>query len=138
MRLIWLSDTDRLPTPAALLALAALAERAQLTLPDDAVVIVESEPPVPGQLLTTGTDADGNQTWFVASVDLEAALAAATDDELRTAQIDPAVPWPARRFRRLLRRRLPHWTAAQIDEVVELWPRIANLVLESADEDPGA
>ena len=138
MRLIWLSDSDRLPTPAALLALAALAARARVTLPDDAVVIVEHDAPVPGQLLTAGTDADGNQTWFVASADLEAALAAATDDELLGAQIDPAIPWPARRFRRLLRRRLPHWSTAQIDEMVELWPRIADLVLEAVDEDPAA
>jgi hypothetical protein len=133
MRLIWLSDSDRLPAPAALLAIAALSSRAHVELPDDAIVIVEHDAPIPGQLLTTGTDADGNRTYFVASGDLEAALAAASDEELRTAGIDPTVPWPARRLRRLLRRRLPHWTTAQIDEVVELWPRIADVILESAE-----
>lgn len=138
MRLVWLSDSDRLPTAAALIALASVATRARVTLPDDALVIVEREAPVPGQLLTAGTDADGNQTWFVGAPDLEAALAGATDAELRTSGIDPADPWPARRFRRLLRRRLPHYEAARIDELVDLWPRIVDLVLETADGEPGA
>lgn len=136
MNLIWKApDPSPLPKAAVEAGLRTLAERAGLSVPDDATVILEAEFVLGSYPVCLGIARDGSTAWFVDYEALRVVLLEMVDAELRKAGVDPQDADQERQVYRILRRRFIHWPEEQVEELRDVIFSLEHLITEG--HEPG-
>ena len=117
-----------LPVAAMALAVRRLAAAWKIALPEDAIVLVTSDGPA-GDAIAETWSAPGERVWVANDAALERVLHQASETELRSAGLVPHDSFE-RDAAKLVRRRLAHFPPEQLEAVLGLLPRLAELAGE--------
>jgi hypothetical protein len=121
VKLILKFADDAPPTAAALeLAIKMIAERAGLTVPAEATVVIEDAAAIGAYPLSQAVSMNGDVCWFASYQKLLDEIIARTAAELKAAGLDEGEETLERQTYILLRRKLLHWPPEKVQELVDI------------------
>ena len=136
MNLVWKAeDPSPLPKAAVEIGIRALAQRAGLTVADEATVVLESTFVIGSYPLCLAIARDGTTCWFVDYDVVRIALLEVVDAELAAAGVDLNAEGEERDAYRILRRRFIHWPAEQVKELRDVVYSLRHLLFQDEGMD---
>ena len=133
LTIVWLADPSEPPLPPAAveIAVSSLVERIGVTISANATLIVGDHAGLGGYPLLRAYGAGTNETWSTSHEILVRELDGLADSRLAVVGIGPEAVGFERAVARLFRRRLPHFSDAQLRELDALAPRLAEIAAET-------